>query len=460
MAEGQILFNLNLERFRTALRSLSSNNDNGYNLQSEFKKKGISLSQSLLIWQGESGNTWLLADFENEKAYNIEEVDNKVENGIAGIWELSNEVEQPVSLTDTNSILSHLQSVYQGTDQGFIDLLKRIDLDELDLEGLKRSNLSGAGFSFESVYQDLLTVHSMLRQILAPSHEWLLNFPRGVARDVVRQNLIQFYENVQEIEDFVISDENPREPYDNLLRTISDFCNSAKESLRGIVAYLSSGKVSQRTAEVDDLVAKLKTENNKAEGIIDESEKKLAEKEEEVDQLILKIQNQLAEKPISQYKTIFADQAKEHHKRAWNWLKMAGGATAMFFVAFAGLTIWLGSESSGLTGTLQNLFTKGFVLSPIYVWLNRSIKNYTAQKHLEVINTHRQNALETFDTFVAAAGDNRETRDAVLLSATDAIFDANQTGYLAAKGSAPDSRSPVQQVIREIIPDKSSPKSN
>ena len=110
---------------------------------------------------------------------------------------------------------------------------------------------------------------------------------------------------------------------------------------------------------------------------------------------------------------------------------------------------------SGFTGVLQNLFTKGFLLSPIYLWLNRSIKNYTAQKHLEVVNTHRQKALETFDTFVAAAEGNRETRDAVLLAATDAIFDANQSGYLSAKASGTDSKSPVQQVIREIIPDRS-----
>ena len=109
-------------------------------------------------------------------------------------------------------------------------------------------------------------------------------------------------------------------------------------------------------------------------------------------------------------------------------------------------------------GALQNLFTKGLFLSPIYVWLNRSIKNYSAQKHLEVINTHRQNALETFDTFVTAAGDNRETRDAVLLAATDAIFDANQTGYLSTKATGPDSRSPAQQIIREIIPQKPSSK--
>ena len=298
----------------------------------------------------------------------------------------------------------------------------------------------------------------------------MLNFPRGIARDVVRQHLQQFYENVREIEDFAISDENPKQTHDQLLQNISNFCDSAKESLRHVVAYLSSGKVGELGTEVNATVAaavdrldaetnRTKETNNATEKVLAETEERLEKKEEEVDRLTLKMQNQLAEKPISQYKAIFADQAKEYHKEAQNWLWIAIGTTAVFFGAFYLLPTLLESGTPGWTGILQNLFAKGFLLSPIYLWLNRSIKNYTAQKHLEVINTHRQNALETFDTFVAAAGDNRETRDAVLLSATDAIFDANQTGYLSAKGSGSDSRSPVQQVIREIIPDKSSPKS-
>ena len=454
MAEEKIRFSLNPERFQEFF-----DQNNWVNLHHELKTKGILLSQSLLIWRGESGYAQTLADFENKKTYDIRGVEEDAANPTVEVSELSDEAKQPVNFTDIKAILFLLQSVYQGTNQGFIDFLKRINLDELDLEELKRSDLSGAGFSFEFVHQDLLTIHSMLREILTTPRESLLNLSRGVAQNVISQHLQQFYENVRKIEDFEISNENPREAYTNLVQGISNFCDSVKESLAPIVAYLSSGKVGQLTAEADDIVAKLKTETNKAEENNNEAEKQRKEIRKEIDRLKIEVENKLAEKPISQYKTIFADQAKEHHKGAWNWLKMAGGATAVFFVAFTGLTIWLGSEGSGLTGTLQNLFTKGFVLSPIYVWLNRSIKNYTAQKHLEVINTHRQNALETFDTFVAAAGDNRETRDAVLLSATDAIFDANQTGYLSAKGSSPDSKSPVQQVIREIISDKSSPKS-
>ena len=88
--------------------------------------------------------------------------------------------------------------------------------------------------------------------------------------------------------------------------------------------------------------------------------------------------------------------------------------------------------------------------------INRSIKNYTAEKHLETINRHRQNALATFEAFAEAAGENRETRDAVLLASTDAIFDANQSGYLSVKTSRADNGNPIQQVVRAVIPGKSS----
>ena len=455
MANRQRLFDLNPSRFQELLQPP------WLNLQHEFKTKGVSLSQSLLIWREESGAS-LLADFENQKTYDIEGAVDPDEQPTMEVWERSSETEQPVTLEDAELIIDHLKSA-QGTDQGFIDLLKKLNLDEIDIEELKRSDLSGAGYSFESVHPDLLLVYNMLGEILAVPRELLLTFSTVVAQDL-KSYLPQFYENIQEIEKFQISNENPRETYTNLLNNISNSCGNMKGSLGRIIAYLSSRKVEQLAAEINDTVTaavdRLEAETNRAKENNDEVENQRKEIQQEFDRLKIEVENKLAEKPISQYKTIFANQAKEHHKGAWNWLKMAGGTTALFFAAFVGLTIWLGSEDPGLTGTLRNLFTKGFVLSPIYVWLNRSIKNYTAQKHLEIINVHRQNALETFDTFVAAAGDNRETRDAVLLSATEAIFDANQTGYLSAKGSGPDSRSPVQQVIREIIPERSPQKSS
>ena len=96
---------------------------------------------------------------------------------------------------------------------------------------------------------------------------------------------------------------------------------------------------------------------------------------------------------------------------------------------------------------LQNIFKKGSVLTLFYFALNRSLRNYTAQKHLEIVNRHRQNALETFDEFRDASKDNPETHDAVLLAATNAIFDANQSCYLSTKTKGTESVNPIQQVF-------------
>ena len=158
MAERERLFNLNRARFEETV-----DQHKWFNLQDEFKTRGVSLSQSLLIWEEESRRTWLLTDLENKKTYDIQLTEDSEQQPTMMVWEQPSEAEQPFALTDTEAILSRLQSA-QGTDQGFTDFLKRINLDELDLEGLKRSNLSEAGFSFESVHQGLLVVHSMLRE--------------------------------------------------------------------------------------------------------------------------------------------------------------------------------------------------------------------------------------------------------------------------------------------------------
>ena len=455
MAEGQVLFSLDQEKVVEIW-----NSSNWFKLQYEFKTEAVSLSQSLLIWLDKSEDMWLLTDFENKKTYDFKIVEDATGNFTIDVSEQPSDAEHPFTLESTEVILTHLGSA-RGTDQGFIDFLKRLNLDELDLEGLKRPDLSAARFGFEFVNQDLLIVHRMLQEILTASREWVLDFPQGVVRDVVGKRLLQFYENAREIEEFEVRGENPSQRHAELLRKISESCDSVKGALNPIVSYLSSRKLEQFRTQSDTAVDRLNAVTDRGKKSNDEAEQKTAERQQEFDRLKLEWQNQLVEKPISQYKTIFAEQAEQHRKGAWNWLIVAGVTTGVFFGVFYVLLnppALLGlpeAGGAGLTGALQSLFIKGFLLSPIYLWLNRSIKNYTAQKHLEVVNTHRQKALETFDAFVAAAEGNRETRDAVLLAATDAIFDANQSGYLSAKASSSDSRSPIQQVIREIIPDRS-----
>ena len=287
----------------------------------------------------------------------------------------------------------------------------------------------------------------------------------------IRDYLQQLLNKFQEIHAFNPQNsseaQNFREEHKTILQEIVSFCDEVRQQLGPAIAYLKSKEAEQLKTQVTatvadtvtDAVEKLNAETNRSQKHSDQAEQNEAERQEEFDQLKVQLQNLQAEKPISQYRKIFDEQSKEHQQAARRWLILTG----LLIVGFGGVFFWLFNvlklEGTAWVAVLQNIFTKGFLLSLIYLVLNRSIKNYTAHKHLEVINRHRQNALETFDAFVSAAEGNRETRDAVLLAATNAIFDANQSGYLSTKIRGSESASPIPQVIKAVMPSSSSTRS-
>ena len=431
--------------------------DDLFRLQHEFREWGEFLSQSLLIWEEAPNRVWLLADFQNEKTYDMQLADT-IQPPLQ-VWSPSTKGEQLFTSTSTSAILSSLQSPIRGTHEGFIDFLKRLSLEESDLEGLKRTDLP-SGFGFERVHQDLLVVHEMLLGIPTFPREQLLSLPRQEIQKLV-SCLQKFFEWAQTITAFQKSGPNAIAEHANLLQGISNFCNKTKQTLGPTITHLKAQQVAelenQVNATVAEVVQNLTAEVDRLRTINAEVEAKEVERQKEFSDLKLEVQNQLARKPISQYKQIFEDQAKEHEKMAWVWL----GITFALTIAFGSIFVWLlkdlGPAGSELPLVLQNLLTKGFFLSLVYLLLNRCIKNYTAEKHLETVNRHRQKALETFDAFVSAAEGDRETRDAVLLAATNCIFDANQSGYLAAKTSRSESTSPIQHVVKTIFSGKSPP---
>ena len=454
--EYKVLFTLDRDRFHN---SLSANNF--FELQHHFRSR---LSQSLLVWQErQSDPVWGLIDFGNQKAYSLYEQDKLSEQmtGTEGqpVMQVS-EVPYPEEKLKDPQVIHNLLQVstgniggLQGTDIGFIDLLMKVDLAQVDLEKLKRANLSGSGFDFESVHPNLLEVHEMFREILSLEREHIIKL-LGNAWQTVWGILPQFYEIAKKIRDFTVSDENPIKTHSDLLKEISDYCRGAKASLSPTITYLRSEEIRQYETQLksilDTTVEKFENEIDRGKKINNDNE----EKQQTLNELILKQENQLLETSMKPYAKMFAKQASAHQKSARFWFKIAIGLNIVFALLFGWLISALAPAGSGLPLVLQNLLTKGFFLSLVYLLLNRVIKNYTAEKHLEVINLHRKNALDTFQEFADAAGENRETRDQVLLAATHAIFDTNQSGYLSVKTSRSESASPIQNMFRAVIPGK------
>ena len=338
----------------------------------------------------------------------------------------------------------------------------------IDLENLKRADLSARKLNFESVYPDLEVAYEMLQRILADPRAALITLPSECVQQL-KNCILQSYEMTRKIMDFGVGgNENIRERHGKILQEIRQFCENVKWSLHQVDSYLSSKRVDQLVKQVNTtltdteerLNTALNTETEKLQKFGEEAQEKENKRQDSFDQLYIQLQNQLTEKPISQYKSIFDGQAKKHGTAAWIWLGVTVGLTLVSGWFFWEVLKDLVPTGNDLPEILPNLLAKGFFLSLIYLLLNRSIKNYTAEKHLEVINIHRQNALETVDPFLDATKENRETRDQILLAATKTIYDANQSGYLSTKTGSSDSASPVQQIIKEVLPSKSSGKSD
>ena len=90
------------------------------------------------------------------------------------------------------------------------------------------------------------------------------------------------------------------------------------------------------------------------------------------------------------------------------------------------------------------------ILSYVLVWVARI---YRAEAHNLVVNQHRQNALRTFETFIAASGDD-STKSAVLLQATQCIFSHQHTGFTSYEQDVTASPK-VLEIIRSMMPSSS-----
>ena len=437
---------------------------NWLKLQQEFETQQNPISKIFLIWPHPSNQEWVLTNFGNQETYYIssisetgETITNEAGVEIAHVSELphlNNQLQDPQTICKL--LLSDPQTGRQspqGTLLGFIDLMSRLDLRKVNLERLKRPDLSQFEFDFTTVHQELEILHRFFREIQSSST--LLSED---TIQTVSQYLSEFYQITVKIKVFNLSGENPKEQHAELLQDISDFHRKVRSTLEPIIAYLRSTQINKFQDEFyksqTEFTNFLHEATTKKETFDAESEAG----QQKLKQLILEYENQLAEIPISNYQKVFKNQAEGHKGAAKGWFI----GTICLVVLSVILYVWtahdlgkhLGSTEIKWYVLVPPVFTKGFLISVFYMLLSRSIKNYTAEKHLEVVNRHRQNALATFEAFAKAAGENRDTRDQVLLASTSAIFDANQSGYLSGKASRQDSSNLIQQMFRSVIPDK------
>jgi ribosomal protein S17E len=186
--------------------------------------------------------------------------------------------------------------------------------------------------------------------------------------------------------------------------------------------------------------------------IRDQTERLMAEigeQKEAADRILEEVRTTAAERGVSQEATYFKDEADRHKTEAANWrywtVVMAVvvgiyGISTLFFHKIA----WLSPANT--YETVQFIVGKVLVFFVLAYMLALCAKNFLSNRHNEIVNRHRQNALMTYKSLVDAGG-TPEARDVILNHAASSVYRLHDTGYTKASDSSGSSSSSIIEML-------------
>ncbi|KOY84700.1 hypothetical protein AD998_19925 [bacterium 336/3] len=155
-------------------------------------------------------------------------------------------------------------------------------------------------------------------------------------------------------------------------------------------------------------------------------------REQEVEQKIKEILDKATQASsqvgVAVYADLFKTEAENHDKSSKLWLNWLKGMI-LIIIGWGVGAFFINPENNDTSKIFQYTVSKIIITSGLFYALSLITKNYKAHVHNHIVNRHKHNSLKTFETFVKGAGDDVQTKNAVLLSATQSIFTAQPTGY-------------------------------
>jgi hypothetical protein len=246
-------------------------------------------------------------------------------------------------------------------------------------------------------------------------------------------------DTIGRIRSFSASVANPIVVRQELINKIRDIYDGLFPIIAPVVTYLSAKnqEAAQVTAKAESELSMLTSLAAKAQERATDLEGILAAAKQSVGQL-----------GVAQHANRFETEANEHKKSATRWLWGAGffalGTCIFGWVAFAHM-YEAANEKWDVANYIHAIVPRIIILSLLLYAVFWCARNYVAHCHNEVVNRHRQNSLQTFETFVGAATDS-STKDAVLIETTHSIFEPQPTGY-----SASDVQAPIPSAMVQIL---------
>lgn len=297
---------------------------------------------------------------------------------------------------------------------------------------------------------------------VSPDIDSKLEFVRSLSHAVFKSNLgalpDELLGNIAreciEIEDLLQNFPNPSSAEDRSrpdlatikLTEFSRHVDGFIESSRGWLGFfafsrLQDGDQETVRAELDEVIGAATSDRIKIGVLLADAEKQLAAAAQRSALMIKEAGTLASMKLCAQYESSYSADADKLNREAMCW----GGGAIIF--ALAAIAMLLNHpfptqtelDSNHKLWHLVNYASFRLVVLGIcatgIAWCGRMMR---AARHLRALNTHRSNALRTFEAFVAAAEGDETVKKAIILEACKTIFGNLPSGYIDQPGGKED----------------------
>lgn len=226
----------------------------------------------------------------------------------------------------------------------------------------------------------------------------------------------------------------------NLINSVQTVYETYYTNVFEIISF-----VRLQTFKPSEAEKEIKNKLKSVQDISTDASAKLAE----INDILSKSKQAAGETGVAKYASYFKDESGAHERvaKGWFWGVILMSAVVMGWGVV--LLFWITKDLK--TGdAIQYSIAKFVVLSALFYILVWVTKNYNANKHNYIVNRHRANSLNSFETFVKSTED-QGTKDAVLLQAAQSIFNPQATGY-DNKDVDGDTSNKFIEILRHIEP--------
>lgn len=292
--------------------------------------------------------------------------------------------------------------------------------------------------SFDVARPHLNGVFGMLR----PLESYPLEVLPDPQLEAMKNGIGPIRETMDQIRSFSLENGSPKEVRDQLSAQLKANLDAAYQSVGVYLPYLAyqHGDIQRNLDQLASMIADAKE-------IIDDGTNELKAKKEEMEGILSAAREAAAEVGVAHFTKVFSTEAGDNDKSAGGWLKFTALAAGITLVTSVAFLYWTLPDTATTLQSIQHSASKLILLGILISVSTWSGGQYRTARHNQALNKHRANSLLTFQAFSQAASDG-QTKDAVLLEATRAIFGLASTGYTKEQSGGSGGVTQVLELIR------------